>query len=606
MRFFKKKPTESEAATPELIRDESIPTESEVTLVKDQEKLQSETATEATVSRPQSGDTQPGAPPSTTVSEGEAETAAEKKIEGMQKDEEDEERDDTVYPKSTQLTLITVALCLSVFCMALDNTIIATAIPRITDDFKALDDVGWYGSAYLLCTCAFQLFYGKLYTFFSIKWVYIAAIFIFEVGSAVCGAAPNSTALIIGRAVAGLGSAGIFTGAILIVANTVPLRKRPTYTGLIGGMYGIASVAGPLMGGAFTDKVTWRWCFYINLPIGAITLAFIIFFYHPTPAARAQALDVGWRAKLEQFDLFGTPIFLAMIVCLLLALQWGGSTYPWSDGRIIALLVVFGVLMVIFIAIQFWKKDFATVPPRILSQRSIASGSWFAFCLGASFFVFVYYLPIWFQAIKGVSAVKSGIMNLPMILGVVVMSILGGAATSIFGYYTPFTLAASVLMGVGGGLLTTFTPQTGHPKWIGYQVIFGAGVGFGMQQPLIAAQTVLPKKDVPLGTAITMFSQTLGGAIFVSVAQNVFNNQLIGNLKSIVPDLNPELVLNNGATSLQYVIPTKFLAHVQLAYNNAITDTFYVGVAMAVVSIIGALLLEWKSVKGKKIEMGAA
>lgn len=124
--------------------------------------------------------------------------------------------------------------------------------------------MGWYGSAYLLTTCAFQLFFGKLYTFFSIKWVYLIALFIFEVGSAVCGAAPNSPALIVGRAVAGLGSAGIFSGAILIVANTVPLRQRPTYTGLIGGMYGLASVAGPLMGGAFTDKVSWRWWYVIR------------------------------------------------------------------------------------------------------------------------------------------------------------------------------------------------------------------------------------------------------------------------------------------------------------------------------------------------------
>ena len=153
---------------------------------------------------------------------------------------------------------------------ALDNTIITTAIPRITDQFKSIDQVGWYGSAYLLTTCAFQLFFGKLYTFFSIKWVYLTALVIFEIGSAICGAAPNSATLIVGRAIAGVGSAGIFSGAILIVAATVPLAQRPTYMGLIGGMYGIASVAGPLMGGAFTDKLTWRWVSHGDF---ALTLA---------------------------------------------------------------------------------------------------------------------------------------------------------------------------------------------------------------------------------------------------------------------------------------------------------------------------------------------
>lgn len=207
------------------------------------EKMQSTTTATAPESRSQSheGDVV-AAEKNTTV-----ENANKKES------EEEEEEDDIEYPKSMQLALISIALCLSVFCMALDNTIITTAIPRITDQFKAINDVGWYGSAYLLTTCAFQLFFGKLYTFFSVKWIYLSALVIFEIGSAVCGAAPNSTALIIGRAVAGLGSAGIFSGAILIVANTVPLRQRPTYMGLIGGMYGIASVAGPLMGGAFTD-----------------------------------------------------------------------------------------------------------------------------------------------------------------------------------------------------------------------------------------------------------------------------------------------------------------------------------------------------------------
>ena len=362
----------SEVATPEVKSDESTPVQSGTPSVRDPEKAKLESAAQS------------------PERDGNEDTLAEKKIEGLEADADAEDDAAKDYPQAMKLALITIALCLSVFCMALDNTIISTAIPRITDEFKAINDVGWYGSSYLLTTCAFQLFYGKLYTFYSIKWIYVAAMCIFEIGSAVCGAAPNSPAFIIGRAIAGLGAAGIFSGAILIIANTVPLQKRPTYTGLIGGMYGIASVAGPLLGGAFTDNVSWRWCFYINLPLGAATLAFIIFFYNPT--IRAQKLDVSLKAKLEQFDILGLVAFLPMIVCLLLALQWGGSEYDWSNARIIALLVLAGVLLFAFIGIQLWKKDNGTIPPRLIKQRSIMSGALFSFALGAAFFIFVYYL----------------------------------------------------------------------------------------------------------------------------------------------------------------------------------------------------------------------
>ncbi|KAE8326992.1 major facilitator superfamily domain-containing protein [Aspergillus sergii] len=521
--------------------------------------------------------------------------------------EKPETGDDHKYPGRMSLTAIMVALNLAIFLVALDRSIIATAIPRITDDFHALNDIGWYGSSYLVTGCAFQLIYGRFYTFYTPKWVFLSAIAVFEVGSAVCGAAPTSTAFIVGRAIAGLGSCGIFTGSIVLIVDVVPLQQRPMMTGFMGSIFGVSNVIAPLIGGAFTDRVTWRWCFYINLPIGAAAVIIIMFLLKASPPPH-QSTASTFRERVSQFDPLGTFFFLPGMVCLILALQWGGTKYPWSNGRIIALFVLFGILMIAFVAVQVWKQETASVPPRIIKVRSIAAGVFYSLTLGGSMMVIVYYLPIWFQAIKGVSVVKSGVMNLPLVLSLVIAGILAGIGVSRIGYAVPFMYASAILMSIGAGLLTTFTVSTGHAKWIGYQVIYGFGLGLGMQRASVAAQTELERKDVPTGSALMMLSQSLGGAIFLAVAQTVFTNGLILNLQGAVPDYDGKslahVVEGAGATTLRQLVGVQDLPAVLVAYNMAVRNTFILGLALSCTTIIGAIFAKWTSVKSPPQKKG--
>ncbi|KAF2835490.1 MFS general substrate transporter [Patellaria atrata CBS 101060] len=518
--------------------------------------------------------------------------------EALKNEEEDIDpkmEDEAQQPKGMSILLVMISIYLSLFLVALDRTIIATAIPRITDDFNSLEDVGWYGSAYTLTMCASQLLFGRIYTFYSPKAVFLASIFIFEVGSTICGAAPSSIALIIGRAIAGLGSAGVFSGIVVIIMHSIPLRKRPIYMGFMGAVFGVASVAGPILGGAFTDHVSWRWCFYINLPLGGFSVAVLVLVLRiPTMVD-----NMTFKEKMIQLDPLGTVIFMPSIVCLLLALQWGGAKYAWSDGRIIALLVIFSITLLVFVAVEIWRGESATVPPRIIRQRSIASGVWFTTCIGGGMLVLVYYLPFWFQAIKDASAVKSGIMNLPMLLGVVLFSIISGALVTMSGFYTPFMIGSSVFFSIGCGLLTTFTTTTGHEKWIGYQVLAGMGLGLGVQQTATAANAVLDKKDVPTGTSLMFFAQGLGGAVFISVAQNILSNKLISGLSG-VEGIDARVIANTGATELRHVVDSSLLDLVLNVYNDALTDVFKVALVLGCCSLVGAVAMEWVSVKGKR------
>ncbi|KAK4235622.1 major facilitator superfamily domain-containing protein [Achaetomium macrosporum] len=504
------------------------------------------------------------------------------------------------YPTGLKLTMIVIALQLAVLCVALDNTIISTAIPRITDEFHALSDVGWYGSAYLLPLSGFQLFFGRLYSICNIKWTFLCALFIFELGSLICAVAPTSTALIVGRAIAGLGSAGLFSGALIILAFNTRLEQRAFFNSVLTAVYGIASIVGPLIGGVFTDHVTWRWCFYINLPIGGATAVVLVFFLRSLPPPAPG--NGTWRDTILRFDPLGTLLFTPCVVCVLLALQWGGTTYPWSNGRIIALFVVFGVLLIGFIATQFWAGDNATVPIRIARQRIIACGGFFSFCVGAAFFIMTYYIPIWFQAIRNASATTSGLDMLPMMIANIAAVMIAGAVVAIWGHYVPFMYGLVVFGSVGAGLLTTWTVDTSTGKWIGYQILFGAGIGMGMQQTLIAAQSVLSLADVPTGTALMQFSQMFGGSLFVSVAQNIFTTRLSSGLSGIA-GVDAATVVSTGATQITSLFhDPSILRTVRIVYNDALMKAFLVALIMNCLSLLGTVGMGFRTLKSGKPE----
>ncbi|KAF1978494.1 MFS general substrate transporter [Bimuria novae-zelandiae CBS 107.79] len=514
--------------------------------------------------------------------------------------------DTSAHLTGLPLVLTMFALCAGIFCVALDITIISTAIPRITDEFHALQDIGWYGSAYLLTTCALQLPFGKIYGFFNPKWTFLASLFVFEVGSAVCGAAPSSAALIIGRAIQGIGGAGVPCGAMVIIAHITPMQKRALFQSFFGAMFGIASVVGPLLGGAFTDHVTWRWCFYINLPIGAITAVLVLFHLH-LHVDRSSTQKRTTFESIRSLDPIGLLLFFPAVICILLALQWGGTKYPWSSGRIIALLVVFSITLIAFVIVQAYMGDDATVPPCVALQRTMYSVSIFAFFLFSGFYLLIYFLPIYFQAIHAQSPSRSGVSSIPLILSNVVAIMISGIIITKTGIYVPLLYICVVLVSIACALMTLLETDTGTAKWVGYQILHGFGAGCALQIPQIAAQNVNSLQDVPTAVAITMFAQNFGPTIMLSAGNNILNQKLLTYISDLkISEIDAAAVVEAGATGIRSVVPEQYLGLVLEAYNKALRQTFYVALAMSCATAIGALTVEWRRIRGFENEDKAA
>ncbi|KAI1421892.1 major facilitator superfamily domain-containing protein [Xylaria sp. FL1777] len=500
------------------------------------------------------------------------------------------------YPSTWKATLLTVGLCLVTFATAVDNTIIATAIPSITEEFHSLNDIGWYASSYLLASTALQPSYGKVYTHFNIKWVYLAALVVFEVGSIVAATASSSIVLIIGRVVAGLGGGGLTSGGSTILTQAVPIEKRAVFNSAFASTFGIASVVGPLLGGVLTDKLSWRWCFWINLPLGGVAFITVLFVFRLPRRARS-SLSV--KERLQKLDILGASFLVPGVVSLLLALNWGGIEYPWKDSRVWGTLLGFGLITIVFIGTQLYRGEDATIPPRVIARREVFTGVFFQAIFAMGLYGHFYYLPFYFQVVQGTSAMDSGIRTIPYVAGLSLLAIFAGIAVRMVGYYAPPALFGSAAFTVGAGLMYTLQVNTSQPKWIGYQVLAGGGAGAAFQMPLLAVQSSLPEKEVPTGNALVGFFLTLGSSIGVSIAQNIFSSSLrtaLGTVKGI----DPEAIIAAGASGARGATPPGLLPAVLEAYNRAIMTTFIYPIATGGLGFVITLFWRWKSLKSKK------
>ncbi|OAQ92417.1 MFS transporter [Purpureocillium lilacinum] len=517
-------------------------------------------------------------------------------VEGVTPASRDDERK---YLAGVQMWLVMSSLITASFLVLLDNAIVATAIPKITSQFHSLEDISWYGSAFQLASAAIQPLVGKIYTQFRLKHVYLAFFFIFELGSLICGVATSSTMLIVGRAVAGIGVAGVFAGALIIIGVAVRPEQRAFLTGICIGCAQLGIVIGPLIGGALTEKVSWRWCFYINLPLGAIVLGGTLFVTIADQTTIRPVRDV-LPTLHRSLDLVGFLLLSPSAVMLLLALQWGGSVHAWSSATIIGLFCGAGVLFLVFVAWEWRKGPDALIPTPVVRNRVVVAACLVAMTVMGATFLTSYWMPVYFQTVRGKSPLTSGVYMLPNILPSLVFGVLTGFLIGKVGYYLPFAVAGGALTSVATGLLSTLRPDSSTGHWVGFQVLLGAARGLVQQTSFIAIPHATTPALVPTAMSMSIFCQYMGGAVFLSLANVIFSSSLRSELPIEAPGVDPRLIVEAGAYAVRDVgIPAELLPGVLRAYCTSVNRVFYLASAVSVLLFVTACCSGWVDTRKK-------
>ncbi|MFF7008193.1 DHA2 family efflux MFS transporter permease subunit [Streptomyces fimicarius] len=482
------------------------------------------------------------------------------------------------------------ALLLGMLLAALDQTIVSTALPTIVSELGGLDHLSWVVTAYLLAATAATPLWGKLGDQYGRKKLFQTAIVIFLIGSALCGIAQNMPQLIGFRALQGLGGGGLMVLSMAIVGDLVTPRERGKYQGLFGAVFGVTSVLGPLLGGFFTEHLSWRWVFYINLPIGVVALVVI-----------AAVLHIPVRREKHTIDYLGTFLIASVATALVLVASLGGTTWAWSSPQIIALAVLAVVLLVAFIAVERRAVE-PVLPLKLFRIRTFSLVAVISFVIGFAMFGAMTYLPTFLQVVHDITPTMSGVHMLPMVFGLLITSTASGQIVSRTGRWKVFPLAGTALTAVGLLLLHNLDENSSTWLMSAYFFVFGAGLGLVMQVLVLVAQNSVSYQDLGVATSGATFFRSIGSAFGVAIFGTIFANRLTGQLTDALAGQSLPSGVDAGRLAADPraigQLPADLRPGVLGAYSTSITDVFLYAVPVVLLAFVLAWFLREDKLRG--------
>ncbi|KAI9839501.1 MAG: COP9 signalosome complex subunit 1 [Sarea resinae] len=446
--------------------------------------------------------------------------------------------------KGWRFWLIFFALSVTVFLAALDTSIISTALPTIAASLHSQELYVWTINAYLLASTSVQPMFGQTANIFGRRSMTILSVLLFMLGSGLAGGAKNESMMIAGRAIQGIGGGGITTLSEIVVCDLVSLRERGQYAGIIGAVWAVGSVVGPILGGAFAEDVTWRWIFYINLPLSGLALALLI----PFMKVNHRREGTIWQ-RLARVDWLGNTILILSVVSILLALTWAGSIHAWSSWRTIVPLVLGLLGLVAFLAYETapWVTE-PTMGMHLFSNRTSSATYIMSFLHGMILYWVCYFLPVYFQAVLNASPKRSGVELFPTATVTSAFAVIAGMLITITGHYRAFHFIGFALMTIACGLFTLLTEHSPTGYWVGFQILFGAGCGTVFTSCLPPILAALPETEVATATATWTFLRSFGSIWGTAIPSVVFNSRVNHIIRSQYPTLPAKnLLLDGGA-----------------------------------------------------------